>query len=96
MPGAVADLLRTMPLSEGKVAFAWRAAVGHSLARASSVHLSRSSVLNVEVANVNWRREIERSKRVILVRLASLLGSGIVTAMSIRVRPPASTIGSNP
>lgn len=94
LPGAIADLLKDMPLSEGKVVFAWRAAVGHSLERASRVQLTDSHVLNVEVANVNWRREIERSRKVILSRLATLLGQGTVTAISVRVRPGTSAMSS--
>ena len=90
LPGALAALLHNVPLSEGKVAFAWRAAVGSGLARASSVQLTGAGALNIEVANPHWGREVERSRTVILRRLETLLGAGAVRSMSVRVRPPAS------
>ena len=37
LPGALAQLLRDTPLSDGKVGFAWRAAVGPAVERATKV-----------------------------------------------------------
>ena len=39
MPGALAEILRKAPLTEGKVAFAWRSSVGPALDRGTSVTL---------------------------------------------------------
>ena len=36
MPGALVELLRGSPNSDGKVTFAWKAAVGPAIARVSS------------------------------------------------------------
>ena len=88
VPGALADLLKRTPHSAAKIQFAWRAAVGPSLARASTVQLAAAGVLNVEVPNVNWRREPERSRRLILERLELLLGAGAVTRpAAVKKRP---------
>jgi predicted nucleic acid-binding Zn ribbon protein len=85
LPGALADLLRDVPLSSGKVDFAWKAAVGRSLERVSAVMLE-GRVLLVDVPDRNWAREITRSSHVILARLQTLLGPDAVT--EIRVRKP--------
>jgi predicted nucleic acid-binding Zn ribbon protein len=83
VPGALMYLLREAPLSDGKVGFAWDAAVGPALARATSVKLE-GGVLLVEATSAQWAREVQRSSPVILKRLQSLLGDGAVRAISIR------------
>jgi predicted nucleic acid-binding Zn ribbon protein len=83
VPGALMYLLRDTPQSDGKVGFAWDAAVGPALARATKVKL-RGGVLLVEAASAQWALEVKRSTPVILKRLQSLLGEGVVTAISIR------------
>jgi predicted nucleic acid-binding Zn ribbon protein len=83
LPGALALLLRETPLSDGKVTFAWRAAVGAALERVTAVKL-QGRVLIVEAGSSQWAREIERSKSLILSRLQSLLGSGVVTHLEVR------------
>jgi len=77
------ELLRGAPLSDGKVTFAWKAAVGPALERVTSVKLERG-VLLVETASPHWAREIRRSSGVILPRLKSLLGDRTVTRIEIR------------
>jgi hypothetical protein len=89
VPGAIADLLRQAPLSPGKVDFAWKAAVGPTLQRATHVRLE-GDVLLVDTTSVQWGREVMRSSPVILRRLREFLGAGTVTA--IHVRPPASEL----
>ncbi len=84
VPGAVAELLRRAPLSPGKVAFAWRTAVGAQLQRVTSVGLN-GHVLIVAAGTRQWARELHRSSPVILRRLATLLGEGVVTSLDIRV-----------
>jgi predicted nucleic acid-binding Zn ribbon protein len=87
LPGALAELLRSAPLSPGKVTFAWRAAVGVSMQRVTAVCLE-GTVLLVDAASAQWAREVTRSAHVILPRLQKLLGNE--TLKEIRVRPPNS------
>jgi len=83
VPGALAELLRGTPLSPGKVAFAWHAAVGPATARASAVRLE-GTVLLVDATTIAWAREIYRSSEVILTRLQTLLGANVVTRVEVR------------
>ena len=83
VPGALMELLRGAPLSDGKVTFAWNAAVGPALERVTNVKLERG-VLLVETASPQWSREIHRSSGVILKRLKSLLGDGTVIRLEVR------------
>ena len=87
LPGALAELLRSAPLSPGKVDFAWKAAVGVSMQRVTAVRLE-GDVLLVDATSAQWAREVTRSAHVILPRLQKLLGDG--TVKEIHVRPPAS------
>ncbi len=82
MPGALMELLRDSPLSDGKVTFAWNAAVGPAIERVTHVKLERR-VLLVETASAQWSKEIMRSSTVILKRLHSLLGD-IVDRIEVR------------
>jgi hypothetical protein len=72
-------------MSDGKIGFAWRAAVGHVIDRATTIRLDGSATLVVEVRDERWRREIVRAERVILERLARLLGAGVVRQLRIDV-----------
>jgi predicted nucleic acid-binding Zn ribbon protein len=83
VPGALMQLLAPAPLSDGKVAFAWNAAVGPAMARATAVKLC-DGVLIVDTSSVQWAREIRRSSGVILSRLQALLGNDTVTSISVR------------
>jgi hypothetical protein len=83
LPGALALLLRETPLSDGKVDFAWRAAVGPALERATKVKLERK-LLIVETASLQWSREVTRSSPVILQRLQTLLGPEVVDRIEVR------------
>jgi hypothetical protein len=84
VPGAVASLLREAPLSDGKVAFAWKVAVGAAMDRATAIKLE-GTLLLIDVANEQWAREIRRSSGVILSRLGTLLGRDTVTELKVRV-----------
>jgi hypothetical protein len=84
LPGALAELLRDVPLSDGKVNFAWRAAVGPNVERVTAVQLS-GSVLLVDPLDQHWAREITRSSSLILARLQTLLGSDAITRIEIRL-----------
>jgi hypothetical protein len=83
LPGALAALLRDVPTSNGKVDFAWKAAVGTAVERVTAVRLE-NRVIIVEVRDQNWAREIARSTPVILARLQTLLGRDSVTEIQIR------------
>jgi len=83
LPGALTELLKAAPLSDGKVTFAWRAAVGPALERVTAVKLERG-VLIVETSGAQWSREIRRSSGMILTRLKTLLGDGTVTRIEVR------------
>jgi predicted nucleic acid-binding Zn ribbon protein len=83
LPGALAELLRDVPISHGKVEFAWRAAVGATVGRATSARLD-GRLMIVEPVDEQWAREITRSSAVILTRLQTLLGRDVVTQIQVR------------
>ena len=85
IPDALADILRRAPLTDAKVAFAWRAAVGPAIDRGTSVSLN-DDVLSVVVREDAWGREIERSEALIRARLEALLGRGVVRALKVNQR----------
>jgi hypothetical protein len=82
IPDALAEILRKAPLTDEKVAFAWRSSVGPAIDRGTSVSL-HGGVLRVTVREAAWGREVERSEALIRARLDSLLGRGIVRAIEI-------------
>ena len=82
MPGALIELLRGSPLSDGKVTFAWTAAVGPAIERVTHVKLERR-ILLVETASAQWSREVMRSSPMILKRLQSLLGAETIDRIEV-------------
>lgn len=84
VPGALVELLRGSPLSDGKVGFAWGAAVGPAVQRVTAVKLERG-VLLVEAKTAAWASEIRRSSPTILPRLKKLLGEDTVSRIEVRV-----------
>lgn len=83
VPAALAILLSTAPLSDGKVEFVWRTVVGPAIERATRVKLDRG-VLIVETTSAQWAREVRRSSAMILRRLQDFLGRDTVTSISVR------------
>ena len=83
IPLALADLLRPMAASPGKIAFAWNAAVGSALQRVTAVRLE-GSILIVDAASPEWARAVSQSSRIILSRLETLLGEGTVRELLVR------------
>ena len=81
--GALAELVRDAPLSEGKVQLAWRAAVGPALERVTTVRL-QDRVLVVETVSAPWAREISRSSAMILARVQAVLGEPAVQRIAVR------------
>ena len=82
VPGVLAEIIRRQPSSRGRTTFAWSAAVGTALARATVVDLS-GTTLRVTARDARWARELDRNRDVILGRLQHLLGSATVTALEI-------------
>lgn len=78
------SILRRQPLSPAKVTFAWQAAAGAAVARATAVELRADGALEVRAASALWAREIERSRAVLLTRVRALLGEDIVTRIVVR------------
>ena len=98
LPGALAELLRGSPLSDGKVTFAWKAAVGPAIERVTNVKLERR-VLLVETASAQWSKEVMRSSPVILKRLQSLVGVDTIDRIEVCRTgnlAPRTTNGENP
>ncbi|HKT81786.1 MAG TPA: DUF721 domain-containing protein [Vicinamibacterales bacterium] len=81
--GAIAELLRSSPMSDGKVDFAWKAAVGSAFCKVSAVKLV-DKVLLVDVDTASWAREIRRATPIILRRLNALLGDETIASMTVR------------
>jgi hypothetical protein len=83
LPGAVTELLRGVPISAGKVNFAWRVAVGLGVERVSAVRLDARTLL-VDVTDERWALEIAHCSPVILSRLQTLLGHDVITRIEVR------------
>jgi hypothetical protein len=77
LPDTLAEIVRRQPLTQDKVDFAWRTAVGPALARVSSARLEADGTLRVRVDDDRWTREIERGRDVIRARLDRLLGDDL-------------------
>ena len=78
IPAVLAEVLRKAPLCPEKVEFAWRAAVGPAVARVTTVSLDHDGVLRVASTEAHWITEVRRSSKLILARLESMLGAGVV------------------
>jgi len=83
VPGAIASLLGAAPLSPGKVAFAWRAAVGPAMDRGTAVRLE-AGVLLIDAMSPQWAHEMTRSSGIILARMQKMLGAGAVERLQVR------------
>ncbi len=94
MPAALAAAIAKAPYSADKLSFAWRLAVGPSVARATSVRLVGSE-LHVRAENPAWQREVERSAGLIRDRVAHLLGPDVpIRGLSVTV--DAASAGTRP
>ena len=65
--------------------FAWKAAVGPALERATAVKLEAGTLI-VETTGPQWTREVKRSSGVILARIKTLLGDSTVQRIEVRTR----------
>ena len=84
IPGTVAALLRKAPLSDEKVAFAWRPAVGATVDRVTSVSF-KDGILRVQVKDAAWQRELEKAAGIVRQRLNAILGDGVVRGIDVIV-----------
>ena len=84
MSGAVARLVRPAPLSPEKVLFAWRAAVGHAVARVTRVRFAGLGVIEVIVDDDRFGDELARSAPLVLQRLQELLGVEVASRMDVK------------
>ena len=82
VPRMLAQIISKAPLNPEKVAFAWRAAVGPTLASATDVVLDQGT-LRVQARDRAWQRELQRASATIRTRLDDLLGAGVVRALDI-------------
>ena len=77
LPDTLSEIVRRQPLTQDKVDFAWRTAVGPALARVSSARLDGDGTLRVRTDDDRWTREIERGRDVIRARLDRFLGEDL-------------------
>jgi hypothetical protein len=80
------SILDGQPLTEAKVAFAWRIAAGPALARAATVSWSPAGTLVVYADSSAWRLELVRAKSMLAERLRLLLGREAVRRIQILER----------
>ncbi|MXY26052.1 MAG: DUF721 domain-containing protein [Acidobacteria bacterium] len=82
-------LLRRQPLTEAKLRFAWRAAVGDRIDRATTVRLSPGGTLTVRADEDGWGRAIRAARRLIAARLRDILGPGHVKRITVKTEGDA-------
>jgi hypothetical protein len=82
MPGVVAEVIRKAPLTEDKVAFAWRLAVGPAVERATRVRLDAQGTLHVSADAPAWLDGVRQSVGLIRSRLAHFLGDDAIKRIS--------------
>ena len=78
MPGVVGDVIRGAPLTDEKVAFAWRLAVGPAIAKATTVRLGSDGTLYLTAESKAWVDSVRDSIGIIRSRLAHYLGDNAV------------------
>ena len=78
MPAVVGEVVRRAPMTDEKVAFAWRLAVGPALSKATRVRLAADGTLYVTADSPAWHDSIRASAGMIRSRLAHYLGDSTV------------------
>lgn len=84
MPAIVAEVVRKAPLTDEKVAFAWRLAVGQAIDKATTVRLASDGTLHVAAESSAWIDAVHQSIGLIRSRLAHLLGDDRVKQIACR------------
>lgn len=82
MPGVVAEVVRKAPLTDEKVSFAWRLAVGPAVDKATTVRLGSDGTLHVKAESPAWNDAVRKSVGLIRSRLAHYLGDETVKRIS--------------
>lgn len=82
LPAIVAEVIRKAPLTDEKVAFAWRLAVGPATAKATTVRLGANGILYVKSDSPAWSDAVGKSLGVIRSRLAHFLGEDAVKSIN--------------
>ena len=82
MPAVVAEVVRKAPLTDEKVTFAWRLAVGPAVDRATRVRLDAQGTLHVTAEAPAWLDGVRQSVGLIRSRLAHFLGESAVKRIS--------------
>jgi predicted nucleic acid-binding Zn ribbon protein len=80
---ALAPAVRQAPLTPEKVEFAWRAAGGAAIARATRVTLADNGVLRVTGDDPQWIDAVRGMRANLLRQLEPWLGAGTVTAIEV-------------
>jgi hypothetical protein len=88
LPDTLSEIVRRQPLTQAKVDFSWRTAVGPALARVSSARLDGDGTLRVRTDDERWTREIDRGREVIRARLDKLLGPDLKSVVVGHERGP--------
>lgn len=83
MPAVLADVIRKAPLTDEKVAFAWRLAVGPAIDNATRVRLAPNGTLYVKADAPPWNDAIRKSLGLIRSRLAHFLGETAVKSIDL-------------
>lgn len=86
LPAVVRRLLQQGEMSQEKLDFAWRAAVGPAIGRATEVRLGTDGTVEVRASDATWRRELRHSQAMMLGRLQELLGREVVKDLRIAGR----------
>jgi hypothetical protein len=89
LPGVVGDVIRKAPLSDEKVAVAWRLAVGPAVAKSTTVRLADGGTLYVTAESKAWIDSVRASIGLIRSRLAHVLGEDVVQRVSYPDGPMA-------
>ena len=85
---ALAPAVRQAPLTPEKVAFAWRAAGGAGIARATRVTLDDRGVLRVTGNDPQWIDAVKGMRTHLVRQLEPWLGAGTVTAIEVEGGTP--------
>jgi len=91
LPRALRQLLRSGPMDQEKLGFAWAAAVGPAIARATAVRWREDRTVEVTACDEAWAREIRRALPEITTRLEALVGAGVVA--DVHLAPPPARRG---
>ena len=83
MPAVLAEVIRKAPLTDEKVAFAWRLAVGPAIDKVTTVRLASNGTLYVKADAPAWNDAIGKSLGLIRSRLAHYLGDTAVTRIDL-------------